>query len=348
MPQPNAGDVIIVRSAKVQDRNGISLITNRQTMIHVYSSVQIPKPPASAHNALQPPCGLNYWKPDAQVHEYVPWLYHATNKLRIPEQDEFRARVEGSLNIREKFSTLDKVREGRFCDLIVQVVKDPFDEPDKVNMWVTDYTENPEFFLYSWEGAKGGGGGEYDQNLYTPNGWSREWPGPFGKRSMQISCWSPHAEFISANVTAGDWVRLLNVHIKFGRNGNNLEGFLHEDRNHSGGRIQVEVLRITDRDNLDDRLKDAIKRKRAYEKSKKKQQKSYEENEQDARAGVKRKANNEEPAALNARARRTLQREGREKLYEEKKRQKEELIGLNKHSTFKPDLSVPSVMCNPE
>ena len=347
MPRPGAGDVVIVHIAKVQSRNGISLITNRRTVIHVYSAVSIPKPPASAHGALQPACGPNHWKPDAQVHEYVPWLYDATSKFRIPEHDEYLARAEMSLNIKEKFSTLDKVREGRFFDLIVQVIKDPFDELDKVGMWVTDYTENDGFFLYSWEGAKGAAGGEYHQNLDTTNGWSREWPGPFGKRSMQMSCWPPHAQFISDNVRAGDWVRLSNVHVKYGQNGNNLEGFLHADMTLSD-RIQVDVLKVTDGENLDHRLKDAIKRKRDYEKNKKRQQKSYEANEQESRAGSKRKANNEEPTTLNSRARRALQREGREKLYEEKKKQREELLGLNKHSRSNPNVAIPSVVCNAE
>lgn len=331
MPRPDAGDVIIVHTAKVQDRNGISLITNRQTTIHVYSAVQLPRAPASGRDALQPPCGLIKWKPDAQVHDYVPWLYHATNKLRIPERDEFRARVEESLNIKEKFCTLQNVREGKFCDLIVQVIKDPWDEEDKVTMWITDYTENPNFLLRSWDGGNTSGGGEYDRDIYTAvNGLSREWPGPFGQRSMHISCWDPHAQYIRENVKAGDWVRLLNVHIRFGRNGSNLEGFLHEDRN--GGRIQVEVFRTADLDNLDDRLKDAIRRKRTYEKNKKKQQQSYEANEEASGAGVKRKAGNEEPVAMNARTRRAIQREGLEKKHQENLKRKEEIIGLNKHS----------------
>ena len=333
MPQPSAGDVVIVHTAKVQDRNGISLLTSRSTVIHIYSAVQIPKPPTSARDALQPPCGLNRWKPDAQVHEYVPWLYHETSKLRIPEQDEFRARVEGSLNIREKFCTLQNVREAKFCDLIVQVIKDPWDEQDMMTMWITDYTENDKFYPYSWDGGNRSGGGEYGRNLYTAvNGLSREWPGPFGRRSMQISCWDPHAQYIRENVKAGDWVRLLNVHIKFGRNGSNLEGFLHADRNPSGGRLQVEVFRTAEADNLDDRLKDAIRRKRTYEKSKKKQQQSYEANQKAAGAGVKRKAGNEEPVPMNAKARRAIQREGLEKKHEENLKRKEEMIGLNKHS----------------
>ncbi|RYP59754.1 hypothetical protein DL769_008422 [Monosporascus sp. CRB-8-3] len=334
MPRPSARDVVIVHAAKVQDRNGISLLTNRNTVIHIYSAVQIPKPPRSAGQALQPPCSPHRWMPSEEEHVYVSWLYHATDKGCIPDQDEFRVQAEQSLNIKQKFSTLNNVQDGRFYDVIVQVVKDPFDQLDKMNFWITDYTENERFFLYSWDGANKADGVNYDQNMYTTlhNGSSRNWPGPFGKRSMQISCWEPHATFVRDNVKAGNWVRLRNLHVRFGHNSANLEGFLHADRDFSG-KIQVEILDTTDPENLDERLKEAIRRKRTYEKNKKQQQKKYTAHEQDGGAGAKRKADddNAEPAKMNSKTRRKLNRSALEQKFKEQEKKKEEVLGLNKY-----------------
>lgn len=344
MPRPNAGDVVIVHSAKVQDRNGISLLTNRNTVIHIYSGVQIPEPPGSARQALQPPRDSGRWMPDARVNDYIPWLYHSTSKYDIPDQDEFRVRTERSLNVnvREKFSTLDKVREGRYYDAIVQVVKDPFDEGMQMNLWVTDYTENDSFFLFSWDGANKSDTRDYDANMYTTmsNQSSNNWPGPFGKRSMQVSCWEPHATFVRENdIKAGTWVQLRNLHVRFGRNSANLEGSLHEDKLARSGRIQVEILQLTDSKNIDDRLKQALKRKRDYEKNKKTQQKSYE---RDSDASAKRKASEDaEPAKMNAKARRALQRTALEKRYEEQAKKREEQLNLNKYSKFTTTYTTP-------
>ncbi|KAK7745167.1 hypothetical protein SLS62_009880 [Diatrype stigma] len=331
IPRPDAGDVVVVRSAKVQSWNGgISLITNRQTVIHIYSGVQIPEPPASARQALQPASDSGRWMPDARVHDYVPWLYHIIDKQGIPEHDEFRVQVERSLNVsvKEKFSTLDKVRAGRYHDVIVQVVKNPFDEGGTMSLWVTDYTENDEFFLFSWDSTHKSDDIDYDQNMYTVgnNKSSRNWPGPFGKRSMQVSCWEPHADFVRQKVEAGTWVQLRNLHVKFGHNTKNLEGFLHEDQIARRARIQVEILQTTDPASMDDRLKEALKRKRLYLKNKKTQKMSYGANEREG--GTKRKADDAEgPVTLNAKARRALERAVS---LEKHEKQREVQLGLNK------------------
>lgn len=308
------------------------MITNRQTVIHIYSGVQIPEPPGSARQALEPTSEPGRWMPDARVHDFVPWLYHTIDKSGIPEHDEFRVQVERSLNvsIKEKFSTLEKVRAGRYHDVIVQVVKDPFDEGETMSLWVTDYTQNDEFFLFSWDSEHKPDDVDYDQNMYTTgnNKSSRNWPGPFGKRSMQVSCWQPHAGFVREKVEAGTWVRLRNLHVKFGHNSKNLEGFLHEDQMAQRSRVQVEILPTTDPANMDDRLKEALKRKRHYLKSKKTQKMSYSANERES--GGKRKADDvEERMTLNAKARRALERAAS---MEKQEKKREVQLGLNKRS----------------
>jgi protection of telomeres protein 1 len=281
MPQPNAGDVMIVQSAKVQERYGLSLLSNWKTIVYTYSATKIPPPPKSALIALEPPPGGgNRRKPAEKENEDVSWLYHTINKGFVPSETEYQMQSERSLNIKDKFSTLKDVQDSRFYDVIVQVVKAPFDEMDKVGFWVSDYTENDTFYLYSWNAPGASKGSRGDPYGYTSkrNESSSKWAGPFGKRSMQITCWEPHATFVNENVSMGDWIRLRNLHVRYGHNSHNLEGALHEDRNAFKGRIQVELMDTTDPENVDDRLKEAIRRKRNYEKSKKQQQKSYAAN----------------------------------------------------------------------
>ena len=47
-----------------------------------------------------------------------------------------------SVNVKNKFSLLKSLEPNRFSDIIVQVVKEPYDEGDRMTLWVTDYTEN--------------------------------------------------------------------------------------------------------------------------------------------------------------------------------------------------------------
>ncbi|KAI1330145.1 hypothetical protein F5Y16DRAFT_47134 [Xylariaceae sp. FL0255] len=327
MPRPSLGDVLLINSAKVQSfRNEISLISNLKSAIHVYKASEIPRPPQSAKNALQPPCGRNEQtkQPGDKEHEYAAWLYHQTSKSYLPDSDTFQQLVEASTHTKDKFRRLDKVIEGTFCDVIVNVVKEPYDEGEKTTMWVSDYSENDDFFKFAWDGPKQPGG--RDNNMES----SSKWTGPYGKRSIQVTCFEPHASFVNAEVHIDQWLRLRNLHIKLGNNRCNLEGVLHQDRQF-GDRGQINILPTDDRENCDPRLKEAIRRKLEYSKLKKKQVASFAANENGGGAGAKRKAENdgEEPKKMNSKARRKEDREATYQRVEELDRRAEEKLGLS-------------------
>ncbi|KAI0550763.1 hypothetical protein F4679DRAFT_191691 [Xylaria curta] len=348
MPRPAAGDVLVINSAKVQSyREKISLITNRMTSIHIYSASEIPKPPLSAAGALQ--SSHDKRPPGEKEHEYVSWLYHYTDKESVPDVATFQRNVDQSGHTKDKFCTLEHVVDGKFCDVIVNVVKAPFDETEKTTLWVSDYTENDSFHKFSWDGAKQLGERDGTSYGYVDTEIRREskWAGPFGRRSMQITCFESHAAHVNSEVQLDQWIRIRNLRIKTGRNGLNLEGVLHEDRDFS--RRQVDILRWDGREeDCDPRLKEAIRRKMDYEKLKKKQIRSLCANESGESAGTKRKADNSDESKNNSKTRRKEARQVAFNKAEELDRRAEERLGLNDlvkcESQEQPLTPVPSII----
>lgn len=333
MPHVEAGDIVIVFMVKFQVYNGTpSLLTSRLTDIHVYEAQRVPmcRSLRSAGPALKAPSRKTRREPDAKENEYVLWLFDKIDKSVIPDQQHFSDRTRQSLNVKDKFSLLKDVREGQFADLIVQVVKDPYDLGDNMNLWVSDYTENSRFFHKTRGSADWTDGvpiRDGDVYGYTNNRKKRpaplddessSWSGPLGKRSLQLTCWEPHSTFVREHVHKGDWVRLRNVQIRLGHNSINIEGYIREDREYRD-RVYVDVLEVVveDRDKLDPRIKDAIQRKRDYEK----------EHRQSHKTGDERKAE-DVPKKENSKSKRKKKRETQQKALEEETAKKEAALGL--------------------
>ncbi|KAL2171012.1 hypothetical protein VTG60DRAFT_4027 [Thermothelomyces hinnuleus] len=337
MPRVTAGDVVVVTNVKVQRYRGdLSLITNRTTSIRVFTASKIPPWPQSAKIALAPASTRDTHAPTAAETAYVSHIHRKIDKYSLPGEHEFQARAEQSLNVKQKFSLLKDAQEGKFCDLIVQVVRDPYDGLNALTLYVSDYTENPRFHPRAWEGLSDSGFGDGDPYGYTtgvadvPN---KEWVGPYGRMSLQITCFEPHATFIREEVKAGQWVGLRNVQIKYGRDGRFLEGFLREERGSSSRRVNVDILDLTNADTIDPNLKEAIRRCRDYHKKKRQQIKEIKAAEA---AGMKRKASlssKKEDLPPNSKERRKQKRTEKEQRENEEVVNQEPHLGLNDHIT---------------
>ncbi|KAK3903318.1 hypothetical protein C8A05DRAFT_14714 [Staphylotrichum tortipilum] len=293
MPQVSVGDVMVALAARVQRfrADPLSLITNHRTSIRIYAASKIPKPPKSAQVALVPSAPRDVTAPMAEEHAYVSHLYHRIDKYFIPDEAAFQQKAEQSLNLKTKFSLLKDVQEGRFCDLVVQVAKEPHHSCDKATLYVSDYTENPRFYHHVWPGLDGlasAPGDLYGYTSITADAPKKDWVGPYGKMALQVSCFEPHASYVRDEVRAGEWVSLRNVQIKLGNNGQFLEGFLRRER--GGGyerKVNVQALETHDRDTIDPNLKEAIRRMRDYGKKRKQQIKEIKASQA---AGEKRNA----------------------------------------------------------
>lgn len=295
----------------------LSCLSNWETRIHVFKASQIPKPPACAARALAKGPGLASTRPEQEILQFVSALYHTIDKARVPDHEVFKVAADQALHTRDKFRELRNVNPSTFSDLVVRVVKPPYDKGDYVTLWVTDFTQNDAFYQFSEHGASDG--------LYAdPMGYGQTadqgWEGPLGKMSLQITCWEPHASAIRRRVTTGTYVLLRNVQIKFGRNEANLEGYLRGDQRYPS-KVNVDVLDPPEdpEDYVDPRLKELLRRKRDYERAQKRLEKASPKEEES------KKDTSEAEAPNNGKPRRTKKKpeEAVSKKEEPKKRKNE-------------------------
>lgn len=348
MPQVDVGDVVLVTAAKVQkyQSNPFSLITNHATSIRVYKASKIPKHPQSAKIALEPASKRDGHVPSPEETAYVSHIHHKIDKCFLPEETKFQARAAQSLNTRRKFGLLKDVEAGKFYDLIVHVAREPYAGFDLATLYVSDYTENTHFHPKAWEGLSELASG-VDPYGYTTGGANiprEDWIGPYGKKSLQVTCFEPHASYIRDEVKAGQWVSLRNVQIKYGRDGQFLEGFMRGNPT-----INVYVLDTGDPDTIDPNLKEALRRCRDYHKMKKRQIKEVKSAQI---AGLKRRASassGQEAPPINGKerrreARRAIKRQGADEPLDKQEPQP----NLNHHVTCEtrdaPNSTIASIL----
>lgn len=163
---------------------------------------------------------------------------------------------------REKFSLIKDVVINSFYDIVGQVVKVFPGTTGTYDIYVTDYTSN--IMLYNYERfpePSNSTSREGDEFAYIPSKKpNQNWPGPYGQMTLQVALWPPHSQFAQNNINIGDNVFLRNIRIKCSRDGSSrFEGVLHTDRRYED-RIDISVIK----DREDPRVKDVLKRKRAY------------------------------------------------------------------------------------
>jgi protection-of-telomeres protein 1 len=247
--------------------------------------------------ALEPLPGQT--PPNKEILTFVARLYHSIDKSRVPEREVFKLKSDQALSVKSKLQDLANVTEGKFYDLIVQVVRAPYDIGDAVTLWVSDYTEHPDFHQV---GDQGSADGAYADPMGYTDAPAQNWIGPVGKMSLQVTCWEPHAQAVRSSVAMGTYLELKNVQIRFGRNGASLEGFMRGDTKFPS-RVNLRTLSPEeDSDHMKPRLRELLRRKREYEGVRKRRQKQANSK----KSGKKRKAQGDVPG--NARGRRNVKR----------------------------------------
>lgn len=159
--------------------------------------------------------------------------------------------------LKEKFSLIKDAKYGTFINIVGQVVK-TYPEDQRFQLYVTDYTQNKELFNYPLDSDNEGRDGDIFNYTFQPK--RRRWPGPFGRLTLQITLWEPHAYFARENVKEDDFVLLRNVNIKNARMTGVMEGNLHTDQQYPD---KVGVILLSDNE-PDERLKQLLRRKTEY------------------------------------------------------------------------------------
>lgn len=213
---------------------------------------------------------------------------------------------------RPKFSLIKDLSCGIFVDLVTQVVKTFPEDYQRFLLYVTDYTQNKQLFNYT---SKEGGPHDGDEYGYTSRS-NRDWPGPYGQMTLQVTLWEPHSQYARQNIKENDFVLLQNVNIKMGRMSGVMEGSLHTDRRYPE---KIQVIPMNDNDSDED-IKKLVKRKLEYWKRIRAENTGFHGNDINKRKAAE---NDEQPRNLAKKAKKRLA-EQKKRLWERSKRDEDQ------------------------
>ncbi|KAJ4290504.1 hypothetical protein N0V90_010721 [Kalmusia sp. IMI 367209] len=256
-PKGNPGDVVILRSMKVEIHNSKKTLVNSQSLLSqatFFSMKNIPAAGQSGSLSSFPFSGLpGSLPPDTAEKMALINMKAAAAPLLIDLQDKktaFFARLPPTANNFKKGrkqTLISDMTFSVFYDLVGEVVKTFWATNDTIDLYVTDYTTNKDLFLYE------------DPKEQDNFGWNKKpWDGPFGQMTMAIRLYEPHAG-AARNIKEGDFVFLQNVRTKLSQV-NKLEGAIHQDPKYPE-KICVRVCTNATQ------LKALLERKAEYDKS---------------------------------------------------------------------------------
>jgi len=284
----------------------VSLLASYATEVHVMPASKIPPTlPRDSRAPWQSTPQLTCRHPTPVETSYVVWANSQVSELNLPSNEEFEMKSMQAMNVKDKYSLLKDVKPECFYDILGEVMR-KYDGSSGSTLYISDYTAHSRFYNYEWGGGETVEPRDGDEFGYikTRPKKNNDWPGPYGKMSIQLTLFDAHAEFVRENVEAGQWVLLKNVYINFGRMGDCLEGFLRGDPN-SSEKVRVRILkRSEDKDDI--RWKEALTRKLQWNQKFEKQKQDI----LDKAAGLegKRKLDDKEHSKKNSKLRRQARR----------------------------------------
>lgn len=311
------GQPVMIKGIKVQVYRGtISLLSSYHSRFSIFPAAKPQWPIKSRTELPQPAVTAHPVKPDEAA--YVALLQNFCSRDRLPSGMEYETKQSLSMNTREKFSELCNIEDHKFYDMIVEVIyiHRAGGSQDMVTVYVTDYSTNELFYNQTKPGSVDEGtvddpygylAGKMPKPMKTEDG--KDWQGPIGKMSLQITAFDQQGQYFLDYVKPKDWVKLSNVQIRFAMNGH-LEGKLRNDRMYPD-KMHIQPLHMPDDPTTADlRWKSAVKRKSNYFKRQKREQIDRDEVRNEA-AGVKRKAEDDPPQKMNSRQRREAKRQAK-------------------------------------
>ncbi|EEH20413.2 hypothetical protein PABG_02672 [Paracoccidioides brasiliensis Pb03] len=329
VPAPQHGDVVLLRQIRIRTYQAatVGLCTQNDFVPWVIFQ-KAPNPRLSPQISMHP----NTQKLTATEKSYAFTLIGAGSSMPTGQPFKISAAAAAApsrSNIskpptsrgRRKFSLIKDISCGTFVDLVVEVVKTYPEDYQRFLLYVTDYTRNKQLYNYV---SEGGGSRDGDEYGYTSRP-KRDWPGPFGQMSLQVTLWEPHSHYARQNIKENDLVLLQNVNVKIGRMSGAMEGSLHTDRHYPE---KVRVIPINDNDSEDD-VKQLVRRKLEYWRRIR-----AEKSKLEGKNFKKRKAsdNNEQPQHMSKMA--------RKQLAQQKRREQEKLDKQSRREDDQPEIEM--------
>ncbi|KZF26547.1 hypothetical protein L228DRAFT_272435 [Xylona heveae TC161] len=290
------GDVVILQKFKITSYNGnITLLSSSWSHWTVFPASTIPvelnpKEPSIPHCRSQrvrvPP------SPAECLYAVQLCNSQDRSQFTVPaevpaslEKPDSNGRVITAFPAKDKFSLVKDVEVGSFYDLVGEVIR-IFSGNSVIEMYVTDYTQNYNLYNYRWvhdkEDATSRDGDEYGYTSFRKP--DKQWPGPYGKRTLRVSLWGNHAFYAQENVKVGQHVLLRNVRMKMDQC-SQLEGTMFDDMKFPD-RVDVSILKPNH-----DRVKEVKDRAEDYWEKNKTQKENYLQQIH----GIKRKGGNPGP-----------------------------------------------------
>lgn len=300
LPTFELADILIIKNVTVQKATAgrdISLLLRATTCVHIFRASSS-QPVALRYvqwTASSKHGPASNQIPTMDEKACALYLYKHINNSALPDVVTFDDKVRKSAQVSTMPRELKDAGEGQYCDLLVQVVAKPlmsFNRTMCATLCVTDYTENSRFASKSSSNAcadadstaSAGGivGDVGDSNGYLTkfgidadrancmgaknNGGYSRWTGPPGRRSMDVVCFPPHAEYIQDHVKLGSWVTMERVYIKPTSTG--LEGVMYSDGN-AGSPLRIALVETHNmvRESVDPRYIAALRRKKDLERA---------------------------------------------------------------------------------
>jgi protection of telomeres protein 1 len=307
----------------------ISLLANWSSDIQVF-------PAAKISSGLLPKTTPSKSTPPSPAEaEYAAWLFHHIDNGLFPDPKKFKEQTINAMGLKDKYSLLQDIKAGYFYDLIGEVIR-VYDRDGRVTLYLSDYTAHSLFYNNVWyEGDADLSNRDGDEYGYTKSKKkaSNDWPGPYGKLSIQITVYDSHAAYIREQVKNGDWVILRNVHVKMGNIGGCIEGFLRGDRNAFESKVQVQIIRrAEDAERNDVRWKDGLRRKKEWWDKFKKQKQGFLKETQGS--GKKHRLDDAEVSKPNSKERRKGMRAAAE----------QKVIAMEKRAAEKLNLNINGIL----
>lgn len=270
------GDVVILRDINIKEWSGsLMAMSGHKTSWAVFASDSIPEkaPPRFQLAFVQGPRAP---VPMSIEMEYAIFLCNSRDRTTfqkisepypasadvLPPQSDSSIQASTPRLSRDRFSLIQDVQVNSYYDLVGEVVK-IYSSGDKVELYITDYTSNPQLYHYQWgySAAPDDSSREGDEFGYTPRGSANgKWPGPFGCLTLTLTLWPDHSFFARDNVKPKDFVYLRNVFIRQSKDQKKFEGSMHTETKYSG-KVNISILK---NDGDDDRVKNIIRRKKIY------------------------------------------------------------------------------------
>jgi protection-of-telomeres protein 1 len=293
---------------QVQMRHGaVSLLSNIASEFHVLEASKIPPSISAASTATWRSTPSSQCKRPTHAETcYVISANSHVNEIALPTNQEFQDKSIQAMNVKDKFGLLKDVKPNCYYNILGEVIRVWEGPSGAITVYLSDYTTNTGFFNYEWRGtgrtANPRDGDEYGYTNSKAKK-AKEWPGPYGKMSIQLTLYDANADFVREQVKVGQWILLYNIRIKYGKMAQILEGSLHSE----GDRILVEVMEMAEEpgDN-DKRFKEGVHRK--YDWWKKFNEQNKKNLDEEVGLGDKRKRGNEDPSKSNSKTRRKERR----------------------------------------